>query len=163
MSVEPASDGGNSAPPSQGPSQGCGVGGVEIGEERIAGQLGVPAAHLLYLHLASGGLGGGLEAGPDPISQHLEPLEVLGSYVPLRPGEGGDDVGRLPAVGDDPVDLVGREDVLAEGGDVHIGLDEGIESVYALLGKRRRMGLLAVKGHLHLDNRQGWAVDHVSG
>ena len=61
------------------------------------------------------------------------------------------------------MDLVGCQDVLAEGGEVDVGLYEGVEGVDALLGEGGGVGFLAVECHLQMTDGEGDRVDYVAG
>src|SRR5690606_31643376 len=124
-------------------------------------QLVVDVPDVLDLEFATGGGGGSLEAGQHPRQQIIESGPVLGAHIPGGAGVLGDHIGGVAPLGDDAVQLVGRVDVLAQGGDVDVGLDGGVEGVDSLLREGGGMGGLAPVVDVEVGDCDHPGVDHV--
>jgi hypothetical protein len=136
------------------PADGAGLALPQGDQLLVVGELGVGGAGLVERHGRAGGDRAGLEAGLHPRVQLLELRERRGAGVPLPGGALGDDVGRVPAVGDDAVDPVGRLDVLAQQPDGHLRDRQRVGGVDAQLRVRGRVGGRPLVAHVEVLDRQ---------
>ena len=129
------------------------VGDVGGDHRPVVDHVGVGVAVPLVVDRARARRRRALERGEHTLLQRLQRLDGRRADDPLHRGLGGHDVGLVAALGDDAVDPLGRADVLAQRGDVHVAEHRCVERVASLLRRRRGVRGLAVVLHVQLLQR----------
>ena len=93
--------------------------------------------------------------------QRLQRLDRRRADDPFHRGLGRNDVGLVATLGDDAVDSLGRTDVLAHRGNVHVPEHRGVECVATLPRRGSGVGGLAVVLHMQFLQRDRVHRDQV--
>ena len=115
------------------------------------------------LNARAGHEGGAVEDLLDPLGDLLEGLEVLRAHHDGQLGALGDDVGDLAAVGDDGVEAVHGEHLLAQQADAGQGQGGGVQGVAAHEGLGGGVGRHAVEDDAQAAHAQPGLVGDVVG
>ena len=99
----------------------------------------------------------------DPLGDLLEGLEVLGAHHDGQLGALGDDVGDLAAFGDDGVESVHGEHLLAQQADAGQGQGGGVQGVAAHEGLGGGVGGHSVEDDLHTAHPEPGLMGDVMG
>ena len=105
------------------------------GQRRVEPHGGVGDGAFLRLEFRARRLGRPPRAGDQPLGQCRESGARLAPRVEPRGGALGDDVGRLPSLGDDAVRAIPGGELLAKQGDGAERGEEGVQGVDAPLGR----------------------------
>ena len=125
------------------PSQALRVAGKQRGHDGVVDHVQIGVAHRRGFEPTAGGQRRRFETRHHFGNQLLEPLRGDGPNSPCRLGVGGDDVRSVTTVIDHAVIYVSRTQRLTQCGHIHVGVDEGIQSVDAIPGGESGVRVLA--------------------
>ena len=108
--------------------------GVHQYSKGFVGKHGIVAVHHLVLHARTCAKGGRLRGGDHPFEQALDDLGAGVAHVVVHLGELGDDIRRIPAIGDDVVHAGVRRHMLAH------QIDHEVHRLHAIKGRAAPMG-----------------------